>query len=151
MGYNLKITDMQAACGLAQLDRLEGFIKKRKENFNFLYKHLKDLEDFIILPEPEKNSEPSWFGFPLTLKNNNQYNRNDLINYLNECKIGTRLLFSGNLTKQPYMKDINFKVHGDLTNTDFIMKNTFWIGLYPGLSTEHLQYLVLKMKNFFKL
>jgi CDP-6-deoxy-D-xylo-4-hexulose-3-dehydrase len=151
MGYNLKITDMQAACGLAQLDRLEGFIKKRKENFNFLYKNLKDLEDFLILPEPEKNSEPSWFGFPLSLKNDNQYNRNDLINYLNECKIGTRLLFSGNLIKQPYMKNINFKVHGDLKNTDFIMKNTFWIGLYPGLSTEHLQYLFLKIKKFFKL
>jgi len=151
MGYNLKITDMQAACGLAQLDRLEGFIKKRKENFNFLYKNLKDLEEFLILPEPEKNSEPSWFGFPLSLKNNNQYNRNDLINYLNECKIGTRLLFSGNLIKQPYMKNINFKVHGDLKNTDLIMKNTFWIGLYPGLSSEHLQYLVIKIKNFFKL
>ena len=151
MGYNLKITDMQAACGLAQLDRLEGFIKKRKENFNFLYKNLKDLEEFLILPKPEKNSEPSWFGFPLSLKNNNQYNRNDLINYLNECKIGTRLLFSGNLIKQPYMKNINFKVHGDLKNTDLIMKNTFWIGLYPGLSSEHLQYLVLKIKNFFKL
>jgi CDP-4-dehydro-6-deoxyglucose reductase, E1 len=151
MGYNLKITDMQAACGLAQLDRLEGFIKKRKENFNFLYKNLKDLEEFLILPEPEKNSEPSWFGFPLSLKKNNQYNRNDLIKYLNANKIGTRLLFSGNLIKQPYMKNINFKVHGDLTNTDLIMENTFWIGLYPGLSSEHLQYLVIKIKNFFKL
>lgn len=150
MGYNLKITDMQAACGLAQLDRLESFIKKRKENFDFLHKNLKELEEFLILPEPEKNSEPSWFGFPLSLKNNNQYNRNDLINYLNECKIGTRLLFSGNLIKQPYMKNITFKVHGDLKNTDLVMKNTFWIGLYPGLSTEHLQYLVLKIKNFFK-
>ena len=151
LGYNMKITDMQAACGLAQLDRLDGFIKKRKENFNFLYKNLKDLEEFLILPEPEKNSEPSWFGFPLSLKKNNQYNRNDLIKYLDANKIGTRLLFSGNLTKQPYMKNINFKVHGNLTNTDFIMENTFWIGLYPGLSQEHLEYSVLKIKNFFKL
>jgi len=151
LGYNMKITDMQAACGLAQLDRLEGFIKKRKENFNFLYKNLKDLEEFLILPEPEKNSEPSWFGFPLSLKKNNQYNRNDLIKYLDVNKIGTRLLFSGNLTKQPYMKNVNFKVHGNLTNTDFIMENTFWIGLYPGLSKEHLEYSVLKIKNFFKL
>jgi len=151
LGYNMKITDMQAACGLAQLERLEGFIKKRKENFNFLYKNLKDLEEFLILPEPEKNSEPSWFGFPLSLKKNNQYNRNDLIKYLDANKIGTRLLFSGNLTKQPYMKNINFKVHGNLTNTDFIMENTFWIGLYPGLSKEHLEYSVLKIKNFFKL
>jgi CDP-6-deoxy-D-xylo-4-hexulose-3-dehydrase len=151
LGYNMKITDMQAACGLAQLDRLEGFIKKRKENFNFLYKNLKDLEEFLILPEPEKNSEPSWFGFPLTLKRNNKHNRNDLIQYLNANKIGTRLLFSGNLVKQPYMKNTDFKVHGDLKNTDLIMENTFWIGLYPGLSKEHLDYSVLKIKNFFKL
>jgi len=151
LGYNMKITDMQAACGLAQLDRLEDFIKKRKENFNFLYKNLKDLEEFLILPEPEKNSEPSWFGFPLTLKRNNKHNRNDLIQYLNANKIGTRLLFSGNLVKQPYMKNIDFKVHGDLKNTDLIMENTFWIGLYPGLSKEHLEYSVLKIKNFFKL
>ena len=151
LGYNMKITDMQAACGLAQLDRLESFIKKRKENFNFLYKNLKGLEEFLILPEPEKNSEPSWFGFPLTLKKHYKYNRNDLVKYLNENKIGTRLLFSGNLTKQPYMKNINFKVYGNLTNTDLIMENTFWIGLYPGLSKEHLEYSVLKIKNFFKL
>jgi CDP-4-dehydro-6-deoxyglucose reductase, E1 len=151
LGYNMKITDMQAACGLAQLDRLEGFIKKRKENFNFLYKNLKDLEEFLILPEPEKNSEPSWFGFPLSLKKNKQFNRNDLIKYLDVNKIGTRLLFSGNLIKQPYMKNVNFKVHGNLTNTDLIMENTFWIGLYPGLSKEHLEYSVLKIKKFFKL
>jgi CDP-6-deoxy-D-xylo-4-hexulose-3-dehydrase len=151
LGYNMKITDMQAACGLAQLDRLEGFIKKRQENFNFLYNNLTPLEEFLILPQPEKNSEPSWFGFPLTLKKNNKYNRNDLVKYLNENKIGTRLLFSGNLTKQPYMKNINFKVHGNLKNTDLIMENTFWIGLYPGLSKEHLQYSVFIIKSFFKL
>jgi CDP-6-deoxy-D-xylo-4-hexulose-3-dehydrase len=151
IGYNMKITDMQAACGLAQLDRLEGFIKKRKENFNFLYNNLKNLEEFLILPEPEKNSEPSWFGFPITLKKNNQYNRNDLIKYLNDNKIGTRLLFSGNLIKQPYMKNMNFKVHGNLKNTDLIMENTFWIGLYPGLSHEHLEYSINKIKIFFKL
>ena len=150
LGYNMKITDMQAACGLAQLDRLESFIKKRKENFNFLYKNIKDLEEFLILPEPEKNSEPSWFGFPLSLKKNNKYNRNDLINYLNENKIGTRLLFSGNLIKQPYMKNIKFKVQGNLKNTDLIMENTFWLGLFPGLSKEQLQYSVLKIKEFFK-
>ena len=151
LGYNMKITDMQAACGLAQLERLESFIKKRKENFNFLYINIKALEEFLILPEPEKNSEVSWFGFPLTLKKNNKYNRNDLIKYLNENKIGTRLLFSGNLIKQPYMKNINLKVQGNLKNTDLIMENTFWIGLYPGLSKEQLQYSVLKIKDFFKL
>ena len=151
LGYNMKITDMQAACGLAQLDSLEGFIKKRKENFNFLYNNLKYLEEFLILPEPEKNSEPSWFGFPLSLKINNKYNRNDLVKYLNANKIGTRLLFSGNLVKQPYMKNTIFRVHGNLKNTDLIMENTFWIGLYPGLSKEHLEYSVLNIKNFFKL
>jgi CDP-6-deoxy-D-xylo-4-hexulose-3-dehydrase len=150
LGYNMKITDMQAACGLAQLDRLNQFIDKRKKNFNFLYKNLKDLEEFLILPEQEKNSEPSWFGFPLSLKKNNQYNRNDLIQYLNSNKIGTRLLFSGNLTKQPYMKNTDFKVHGNLKNTDLVMENTFWIGVYPGLSDKHLEYSVFKIKNFFK-
>ena len=149
-GYNMKITDMQAACGLAQLDRLEGFIKKRKVNFNFLYKNLRDLEEFLILPEQEKNSEPSWFGFPLSLRKNSKFNRNDLIKYLNDNKIGTRLLFSGNLIKQPYMKNVNFKVQGVLKNTDFVMENTFWIGLYPGLSQRHLDYSCNKIKYYFK-
>ena len=151
LGYNMKITDMQAACGLAQLERLESFIRVRKENFNFLYKNLKSLDEFLILPEAEKNSDPSWFGFPLSLRKNNKFNRNDLIKYLNDNKIGTRLLFSGNLTKQPYMKDINFKVQGELKNTDFIMENTFWIGLYPGLYKSHLEYSVSKIKNYFTL
>jgi CDP-6-deoxy-D-xylo-4-hexulose-3-dehydrase len=150
LGYNMKITDMQAACGLAQLEKLDFFINKRKENFNFLYKNLKNLEDFLILPEPEKNSDPSWFGFALSLRENGQYNRNDLIKYLNENKIGTRLLFSGNLIKQPYMKDVTFKVNGELKNTDFIMNNTFWIGLYPGLSVKHLEYVINKFKDYFK-
>jgi CDP-6-deoxy-D-xylo-4-hexulose-3-dehydrase len=151
LGYNMKITDMQAACGLAQLDRLESFIEKRKENFNFLYENAKILEEFLILPKPEENSEPSWFGFPVSLKINNQYNRNDLIKYLNANKIGTRLLFSGNLTKQPYMKNINFRVHKNLKNTDFVMQNTFWIGLYPGLSNKHLEYTIFVIKKFFNL
>ena len=150
LGYNMKITDMQAACGLAQLDRLENFIKKRKENFNFLFNDLKELEEFLILPKAQENSEPSWFGFPLSLRESSKFNRNELVKYLNLNKIGTRLLFSGNLTKQPYMKNINFKVHGSLKNTDLIMENTLWIGLYPGLSKEQLQYSVLKIKAFFK-
>jgi CDP-6-deoxy-D-xylo-4-hexulose-3-dehydrase len=151
LGYNMKITDMQAACGLAQLESLEQFIIKRKENFYFLYKNLKHLEEFLILPEAEKNSDPSWFGFPLSLRKNNKFSRNDLIKYLNDNKVGTRLLFSGNLIKQPYMKDVNFKVKGELKNTDFVMENTFWIGLYPGLTKEQLQYSALKIKDFFKL
>ena len=150
LGYNMKITDMQAACGLGQLNRLESFIKKRKENFNFLYKNLKDLEEFLILPEAEVNTEPSWFGFPLSLVNNTKHNRNDIIQYLNSNKIGTRLLFSGNLTKQPYMKDVNFRVYGQLKNTDFVMNNTFWVGLYPGLSLKHLEYVIDKLKDYFK-
>jgi CDP-6-deoxy-D-xylo-4-hexulose-3-dehydrase len=145
----MKITDMQAACGLAQLERLNDFINKRKENFNFLYKNLKKLEEFLILPESEKNSDPSWFGFPLSLRKNSQFNRNDLIKYLNSHNVGTRLLFSGNLTKQPYMKDANFKVHGELKNTDFIMENTFWIGLYPGLSKDQLAYSSSIVKEYF--
>jgi len=144
MGYNFKITDLQAACGLAQLESLESFILKRKYNFSFLYKNLKELEDFIILPEAEINSDPSWFGFPISLKNN--INRNSLINYLNDNQIHTRLVFSGNLVRQPYMKDANFKIFGELKNTDFIMENTFWIGLHPALSEEHLTYVINKIK-----
>ena len=151
LGYNLKITDMQAACGLAQLDHLNEFISARKENFNFLYQGLKFLEEFLILPEAENGADPSWFGFPLTLRQNGKFNRNELLKYLNSKKIGTRLLFSGNLTKQPYMKKINFKIHGNLSNTDLIMENTFWIGLYPGLSKNHLQYSISEISNFFKI
>ena len=150
MGYNLKITDMQAACGLAQLDKLENFIKLRKSNYDFLHKNLEELEEFIILPESENNSDPSWFGFPISLRENNKFNRNDLLRYLDKNKIGTRLLFSGNLTKQPYMKEIEYKIHGDLKNTDFVMENTFWIGVYPGLSKYHLGYVIEKLKIFFK-
>lgn len=150
MGYNLKITDMQAACGLAQVDKIENFITIRKNNYDFLYKNLNDLQEFIILPESEKNSEPSWFGFPISLRKNNKFNRNNLLKYLNSNKIGTRLLFSGNLIKQPYMKDVLFKAHSNLKNTDFVMENTFWIGVYPGLSKDHLSYTIEKLKVFFK-
>ena len=150
MGYNMKITDMQAACGLAQLESLEKFIKKRKENFNFLYKNLKSLEDFLLLPKAEENSDPSWFGFPISLKENMGINRNELINFLNTNKIGTRLLFSGNVIKQPYMKNVKYKVHKHLNNSDFVMNNSFWLGVYPGLSDLHLEYVVEKINNFFR-
>jgi CDP-4-dehydro-6-deoxyglucose reductase, E1 len=150
MGYNMKITDMQASCGLAQLDSLESFINKRKENFKFLYENLRELEDFLILPKAEENSDPSWFGFPLSLKEDNKFNRNELTKYLNQNKIGTRLLFSGNITRQPFMKNMNYKIHKNLDVTDFIMNNTFWIGIYPGLSNQHLEYMVEKIKKFFK-
>ena len=150
MGYNLKITDMQAACGLAQLNKLELFINKRKENFNFLYSLLKEFEDYFILPEATTNSEPSWFGFPLTVRDCNLINRESLLKFLNEKKIGTRLLFAGNLTKQPYMKNIKYKIADDLNVADKIMKNTFWIGVFPGLHKDHFQYIYEAFKVFLK-
>jgi CDP-4-dehydro-6-deoxyglucose reductase, E1 len=150
LGYNMKITDMQAACGLAQLDRLDGFITTRKNNFNFLKKNLKSLEEFLILPEAEKNSDPSWFGFPISVRDGSFETRNALINNLNSKKIGTRLLFSGNITKQPYMKNIQYKVSGNLTNSDFVMNSTFWVGVYPGLDEEKIDYISDAMKHFFK-
>jgi CDP-6-deoxy-D-xylo-4-hexulose-3-dehydrase len=150
LGYNMKITDMQAACGLAQLDRLDGFIATRKNNFNFFKKNLKCLEEFLILPEAEKNSDPSWFGFPISIRDGSFETRNVLINYLNSKKIGTRLLFSGNVIKQPYMKNIKYRVHGNLTNSDFVMNSTFWVGIYPGLDKEKIDYVSDEIKNFFK-
>ena len=149
LGYNFKITDMQAACGLAQLAKLNFFIKKRKENFKFLKKNLSDLCDFLILPEHENKSDPSWFGFLLTLRNENIL-REDLLKFLNEKKIGTRLLFSGNLTKQPYMKNYEYKISGKLENTDKIMKQSFWIGLHPSLNDDMLEYSVEQIRYFFK-
>lgn len=150
IGYNMKITDMQAACGLAQLKKLENFIKKRKENFEYLKKELSELEDLIILPKNETNSEPSWFGFPISLNSNSKISRKDLIFGLNEKKIGTRLLFSGNLTKQPAYIGKPFKISGKLQNTDFVMQNTFWIGLYPGLEEEELSFVVNNIKKLVK-
>jgi CDP-4-dehydro-6-deoxyglucose reductase, E1 len=149
LGYNLKITDMQAACGLAQLDNLEHFIQRRKENYSYLREKLKSVEDFLQLPEITPNSEPSWFGFPLVLKSSSGVNRTDLLNYLNENKIGTRLLFAGNLTKQPYMDGKNFRISGDLTNTDIVMNQTFWLGTYPGLEKDHLDFISEKFDEFF--
>lgn len=150
MGYNLKITDMQAACGLAQLNKLKLFINKRKENFNFLYSLLKEFEDYFILPEATTNSEPSWFGFPLTVRDCNLVNRESFLKFLNEKKIGTRLLFAGNLTKQPYMKNIKYKIIDNLNVADKIMKDTFWIGVFPGLHKDHFQYIYEAFKVFLK-
>ena len=141
IGFNLKITDMQAACGLAQLNKLEFFIKKRKENFNYLFERLQSCKEFIELPIATENSEPSWFGFPITIKENSPVTRLDLIEFLTQKNIGTRLLFAGNLIKQPSMQGINFKVFDNLNNTDRIMNHTFWIGVYPGLTEEMLSYV----------
>jgi CDP-6-deoxy-D-xylo-4-hexulose-3-dehydrase len=148
LGYNLKITDMQAACGLAQMDRAAGFVQARKDNFAYLKDRLKSCEEFLILPEATENTDPSWFGFPMTLKPEANVDRVDLLTYLDEFKIGTRLLFAGNLTRQPYMIGRNYRVSGELTNTDRIMHDTFWIGVYPGLSKEMLDFAVEKIETF---
>lgn len=151
MGYNLKISDMQAACGLAQLDKVEGFIEKRRENFRLLTERLSSLEEFLHLPQPTPNSDPSWFGYIITLKDNCGVNRVDLLRFLDENKIGSRLLFAGNLTKQPYFKDVEYRVVGELTNTDKAMNDSFWIGLYPGLGSEHFDFVGEKLEEFFGL
>jgi len=149
VGFNMKITDMQAACGLAQLNKLDNFIKKRKINFSFLKKNLENLQENLILPKEENGSEPSWFGFPITLSKSCKIKRKDIIAKLYEKKIGTRLLFSGNLTKQPAYINKNFKISGKLSNTDYIMENTFWIGVFPGLDEEELTYVVKIIKSCF--
>lgn len=148
LGYNLKITDMQAACALAQLEKAPSFIQARKENYKYLKERLKSCQEFIQLPEATENSDPSWFGFPITLKENCPVSRMDLTTYLDQNKIGTRLLFAGNLTRQPYMKNMLFKVSGNLKHTDNVMNNTFWIGVQPSLSKEMLDYVVESIENF---
>ena len=149
LGYNLKITDMQAACGLAQLKRIDEFVEKRKENFSYLKNRLQSLKEFLILPEPTENSNPSWFGFPITLRESANTNRKDLVEYLEQNKIGTRLLFAGNVTKQPYFQGRQYRIVGNLKNTDTIMNRTFWVGVYPGLTHEMLDYVVEHLELYF--
>lgn len=148
LGYNLKITDMQAACGLAQLERAVEFIQARKDNFAFLKERLKDCEEFVHLPEATEHSVPSWFGFPITLKDNCPVTRLDLLTYLDQNKVGTRLLFAGNLTRQPYMLGANYRISGDLANTDNVMNNTFWIGVQPALTREMLEFAAAKIESY---
>jgi len=149
LGYNLKITDMQAACGLAQLEKAKSFIEQRKKNYQYLSSQLKDCEEFLILPQPTEHSDPSWFGFPITLRKSSSVDRVDLLTYLDQEKIGTRLLFAGNLTRQPYMKDRKYRVSGELKNTDTVMRDTFWVGVQPALSQEMLEYAAKKIRQFF--
>jgi CDP-4-dehydro-6-deoxyglucose reductase, E1 len=148
LGYNLKITDMQASVGLGQLKKLSTFVSIRKENFSYLKNELKEFEKYLILPEPTPKSKPSWFGFPITVKESAPFSKNDLVNFLASKLIDTRPLFAGNITKQPYFKNITYRVIGNLENTDLIMNNTFWIGVFPGLTQEMLQYVVKAFKNF---
>jgi len=152
IGYNLKMTDIQAALGLAQLDKLPEFIKKRKENFDYLYQAFQKFEKYFILPEWEKKAEPDWFGFLLTVKKSAKFSREDLTRFLNERKIGTRLLFAGNIIRQPYFINygVKYRTVGALKNTDLVMNNTFWIGVYPGLNREMLNYTVKCFEEFLK-
>ena len=151
LGYNLKISDMQAACALAQMDRLDEFVAARRANFAYLKERLQSCAEFLHLPEATPGAEPSWFGFALILKASAGVQRVDLLNYLDQNKIATRLLFAGNLTRQPYMIGRHFRVSGSLANTDVVMNQTFWLGTFPGLKTEHLDYIVERLEAFFGL
>ncbi len=148
IGYNLKVTDMQAAIGVSQLKKLPGFIQKRLENFEYLSKGLSGLEDYLILPAATLNSQPSWFGFPLAVKEKAPFTREQLIAHLDQAKVHTRLLFAGNMTRQPAYKGLDFRVVGDLPNSDFVMNRVFWIGVYPGLTKPMLEYVIAVFTAF---
>ena len=150
IGFNLKATDMQAAVGLSQLNKADSFIEKRRSNHNLLCNKLKSLEEYFILPEPTINSNPSWFGFMLTIRDGSKINRNSLVEYLEKNKIGTRLLFGGNLTKQPAYKDSNYRVLNSLESTDKIMNDGFWLGVWPGLDENHYEYIFQILNKFLK-
>jgi CDP-6-deoxy-D-xylo-4-hexulose-3-dehydrase len=148
VGYNLKMTDMQAAVGCAQLDKLPEFITKRRQNFQFLHEQLQDLQDVLVLPIAAPNSEPSWFGFPILVAENAPFTRNDLVRHLEEKRIGTRLLFGGNLVRQPAYKGLKYRVVGELSNSDRVMQSVFWVGVFPGLTEEMLAYMASTIRAF---
>ncbi|HEX6385502.1 MAG TPA: lipopolysaccharide biosynthesis protein RfbH [Anaerolineae bacterium] len=150
IGYNLKLTDMQAAVGMAQLDKLPGFVAARKRNWQQLYDGLKEFEEFLILPEPTPQSDPSWFGFLLTLRPEAPFSRNELVQHLEAHQVATRLLFGGNLTRQPAYQNVNYRLVGELTNTDIVMNQTFWIGVYPRLTPEMIAYVINTFADFFQ-
>ncbi|MDB9786879.1 lipopolysaccharide biosynthesis protein RfbH [Bacteriovoracaceae bacterium] len=150
IGYNLKVSDMQAAIGVSQLEKLPGFIEKRRANYLYLRRKISEFEEFLTLPEESEKCEASWFGFPLTLKSQSPKNRKEVVGFLEQNKIGTRLLFAGNLLKQPMYRDIKHRKVGDLNNSDIIMSDTFWIGLYPGLDEQHFDYMAETFKEIFK-
>jgi len=147
-GYNLKITDMQAAVGLAQMDHLDDFVAARRRNYQLISELLRPLEDVLILPEATKRSDPSWFGYPITVREGAAFTRDDVVKHLNDMKIGTRLLFGGNITRQPYMKGRNYRVVGDLTNSDIVTDRTLWIGVYPGLGEAEIGYMTDTITKF---
>lgn len=147
IGYNLKATDMQAALGVTQLAKLDSFVEARRRNFAYLYDKLKDIEG-LILPKATEHSEPSWFGFPITLEPTHPVNREELLRHLETLKIGTRLMFAGNLMKQPAYRNVDFRVVGNLANTDIVMTRTFWVGVYPGLTNEMLDFIAYSISDF---
>jgi CDP-6-deoxy-D-xylo-4-hexulose-3-dehydrase len=148
IGYNLKATDLQAAVGVAQLKKLPRFIETRRANFRKLYEGLSDLQDFLLLPEATPNSEPSWFGFPVAVRPQAPFSRDEFVRHLESCKIGTRLLFAGNILRQPAYAKIEHRVVGPLVNTDFVMERLLWIGVYPGLTTPMLDYVIETIHDF---
>ena len=150
IGYNLKLTDLQAAIGIEQLKKLPEFIGIRKNNYNYLYENLKKYQDFIVLPKSIPNTEVNWFGFPILIKDEAPFNRGDIISCLEKAKIATRMLFGGNLLKQPAYHNISYRSVNKLSNTDLIMNNLFWIGVYPGLSKKELGYIIRQFDIFFK-
>jgi len=152
LGYNMKVTDMQAAIGVSQLEKADGFIAARRANFNALKAAFiaEGLEEYFILPKPTENSDPSWFGFFLTLRDGVPFSRRDCVTYLEEKRIGTRLLFAGNLTRQPAFEGVNYRVVGELTNTDKIMHDSFWIGVWPGIQDAQRNYIIETFKRMVK-
>ena len=148
IGYNLKLTDLQAAVGVAQLAKLEGFIEARQKNWSLLRQGLDKYQDVILLPESAANSEPSWFGFLISVRPGAPFTRNELVQFLESRKIATRLLFSGNLTKQPSVESVPYRVGGRLDNTDAVMENTFWVGVYPGITEPMIEYMIDSFGDF---
>lgn len=150
IGYNLKLTDMQAAIGVEQLKKLSGFIELRKRNFQVIFEYLKEYEKYFILPNWGKESDVSWFGFPILVKKEAPFSRDKIVNYLENNNISTRMLFGGNLTKQPAYKDINYRIYGNLKNTDLVMDNLFWIGVYPGINISKINYIIRIFDDFLR-
>jgi CDP-6-deoxy-D-xylo-4-hexulose-3-dehydrase len=150
IGYNLKVTDMQAAIGVEQLQKLPSFIEQRKKNFIRLFKALEKYSRYLVLPSTVKDADPSWFGFPILVREQAPFSRSDLVSHLEDHKIATRMLFGGNLLKQPAYEGIRYRVCGSLKNTDNVMNDLFWVGVYPGLTIEMLDYMIAIFDKFFE-